>query len=123
MQVCPKCSSQTPLLLDNGQSEVCLDCMNQERKREKMEQWALQLDAHCNVVAKRSGDRILLELRVSDAVALVGQIILASKHPQNTGLSARIARAIVDRIVAGMDSLSPGIGKMISQHAAEAIES
>ena len=56
----------------------------------------------------------ICEFDFGTVIAIVGQIQLALRHPDNTGHSAQQARKAIEEIIARLEAAAPGIGRYLN---------
>lgn len=54
-----------------------------------------------------------LQLGFNEVIVIVAHVQLALRHPGNKGAPARLARKILDEVIAKLDEGAPGIGEFL----------
>jgi hypothetical protein len=61
----------------------------------------------------RAGARILLELDVNHAIALVAMLQLATRHPGAHGPTARQAQEVIEWVIHSLEQAEPYLGTVL----------
>lgn len=68
---------------------------------------------HVASLDRSTGGDFTWQLRITDALVLVGQLQLALRHRGNKNHSAARTRVLVDELIRAFDRLEPGIGELL----------